>query len=448
MKIPSAEKYPKDSPGTASIYVSFTCYNLMGDVTEETLRGVFEKYGEVSDVTMKYSTQDEQTGMQKGYGFVSYKEDYEGYAAVLAALGELANATVGNISYKCELSRASKVLLEQSDFAAPPSNKVSTSQSVGISATFNANPITIPMQKQVSPLHGAGNASNQHHIQISGADPSGANSLLPPNRLGSLSSSPRELWDGYNQSLSRTSPLFDDGYSVLHPSAATPRVVNNPSPYSLPPRHPMKSVPSFHSSNGINAFGNISNGSSGYPEYHAKAYGPPLRTSPSYFPNNLNFPQSQSSHGTQDHYHNGHFQHQFYGSSFRSGQDPFVASKHLPIPSVADTDVNGALFDVGPGYWPQRQTPASFPSNSSSSSSHSLLSSQSHSFKQQPLNQQHQSLLSAVIDRPALSGSTTPAELSPPSRISLSSAENHGFLPRQSSPFLDFDPVHSLEEYR
>lgn len=59
MKAPSAEKHPKDSPGSASIYVSFSCYNVMGDVTEETLRSVFEKYGEVSDVTMKYAIQDD-----------------------------------------------------------------------------------------------------------------------------------------------------------------------------------------------------------------------------------------------------------------------------------------------------------------------------------------------------------------------------------------------------
>lgn len=39
--------------------MSFTCFNVMGDITEETLRAVFEKYGEVVDVTIKYSTHDE-----------------------------------------------------------------------------------------------------------------------------------------------------------------------------------------------------------------------------------------------------------------------------------------------------------------------------------------------------------------------------------------------------
>jgi RNA recognition motif-containing protein len=58
-KVPPTEKLPKDTPGTASIYVSFTCFNVMGDITEEVLRQVFEKYGEVSDVTIKYSTYDE-----------------------------------------------------------------------------------------------------------------------------------------------------------------------------------------------------------------------------------------------------------------------------------------------------------------------------------------------------------------------------------------------------
>lgn len=59
MMVDPAEKVPKDTPGTASIYVSFTCFNVMGDVTEEILRAVFEKYGEVVDVTIKYSTYDE-----------------------------------------------------------------------------------------------------------------------------------------------------------------------------------------------------------------------------------------------------------------------------------------------------------------------------------------------------------------------------------------------------
>lgn len=59
IKVGPTEKMPKDAPGTASIYVSFSCFNVMGDITEETLRADFQKYGEVMDVTIKYSTHDE-----------------------------------------------------------------------------------------------------------------------------------------------------------------------------------------------------------------------------------------------------------------------------------------------------------------------------------------------------------------------------------------------------
>lgn len=390
--------------------------------------------------------------MKKGYGFVSYKEDYEGYAAVLAALGELANATVGNISYKCELSRASKVLLEQSDFVVPPPNQSTTAQAVGNAAISNVNQFPIitnstkPAQKQMNLVQDAGNVSNQHHSHTSRADHSGVKpAVLSANRLGCLSASTRDLWSGYNQSFSRTFPLFDDGYPSLHPSAVVPRVVNsNTASCHLPPRPPMKSVNSFYTSSGT-TFGNGSSiGTSGYSEYHAKSNDPPLRTNASNSPSNFNYPPSQNLLVAQDHYSVGNNQHQFpHASSYRSGQDPFVVPKQLPVSSASDMNVNGSLFD-GPEYWSQRQTPTSLPSDSSFSSYHP---SPSHSFKQQALSQQTPSLLSTVIDRPALSGSTTPAEWSP-SRISLSSVENHAFLPRQYSPFLDFDPVHSSEEYR
>lgn len=59
-KTASADKYPKETPGTASVYVCFTNNRMMGcDVTEAFLRSIFEVYGAVDDVTIKYSAYDE-----------------------------------------------------------------------------------------------------------------------------------------------------------------------------------------------------------------------------------------------------------------------------------------------------------------------------------------------------------------------------------------------------
>ncbi len=65
-----------------NIYVG----NLSYDVSEDDLRGHFEKYGEVSSVKI---VRDKFTGRSKGFGFVDMPEDSHGEEAINKLNGEM-----------------------------------------------------------------------------------------------------------------------------------------------------------------------------------------------------------------------------------------------------------------------------------------------------------------------------------------------------------------------
>lgn len=540
MKLPSTEKLPKDSPGTASIYVSFTCFNVMGHITEETLRADFQKYGEVSDVTIKYSTHDEHTGMQKGYGFVSYKEDYEGYAAVLAALGELANATVGNVSYKCELSRASKNLLEQNDFfsisagsisntmndngtktspvasstgvltsstaittgaSLVPSNNSESSTMHSASLPFTPAPITIP----------ANTAPTMNQKLASLNDSANNNMTL----LNSLSASPRETWTGYTQSLSRTPPLFDEGYPMLRPAAiaalsgptASASISSNMTNaninsnintsrsglQTMPPRHPFpaKTTPTHAS---------IVSSASSMPyhpqEYSHQQYQPSLHSRPSTysaarnhsnyssnshnqnyggnFPND--FPPSHQQYNHLNSNHNTEFFHQrtsavaynrqtqdgnfnlppavnsasYLPQQYQSNNNHMLLDRDIPYSNVNHRSSTGSQM-LPPAYTSSLLSQQMKANNNvsprifstTSPSSYTTLSSGSSS--------------SGVIERPSSSprlssssfeNNTSSAPLTSKLMMMNLTNTNNANLHTHSSPFLDFDPLNALDDFR
>eukprot|EP01033_Poteriospumella_lacustris_P012310 gene12310-8803_t len=402
IKVGPTEKMPKDAPGTASIYVSFSCFNVMGDITEETLRADFQKYGEVMDVTIKYSTHDEQTGMQKGYGFVSYKEDYEGYASVLAALGELANATVGNVSYKCELSRASKMLLEQHDpvpsvspFAGNPSASAFVPSAPNSAAMMHVNSV-LSMNSSFSSMGVASLSSTSN----------------APTKMSSTSVSPREMWmqgrsasDMFDESSSAGTLRSTTSSHSMHPGMSFYSGRSNSSSFTLPPRHSQKSpVP----------------GAGPYAPDMSKAYN---------VQHHYHQPRSPHMSGYPGVYGEGHAQHRhpqapLPAHGFPQGRYPYDG--HFPSPydemghySEHDRDFVGAY----------------------SAHNHRM-----------PMPQQNVSKFvnsAPPIERPSHSGHATPAGYSPASRLTFSSAEFNGFpTATTSSPFLDFDPLNSLEELR
>lgn len=345
--------------------------------------------------------------MQKGYGFVSYKEDYEGYASVLAALGELANATVGNVSYKCELSRASKMLLEQQD----PVSGVSS---------FPANPSAPAFVPSAAPNAAAMKHVNSVLSMNSSFSSMGVASLSSasnaPTKMSSTSVSPREMW---MQSRS-TSDMFDEASSAgalrstassnsIHPGMPLYSGRSNSSSFILPPRQSQKSpVP----------------GAGPYaPDYQmnmAKA-----------FNNHYHLPRSPHMPGYPGVYSEGHAQHRHPQAPLPhhgvpQGRYPYEG--HFPSPydemgqyAEHDREYMGA-YPVHNQRMPLPQPDVTKFVNSAPSM--------------------------GSVERPSHSGAA-PAGYSPTSRLALSSADFNGFATATtSSPFLDFDPLNALEELR
>jgi hypothetical protein len=89
---------------SSSIHVTFTTDQLHYFVDEAVLRGVFEAFGEVLDITIKKFDYDVAHGAQRGYGFVHFKRDEAGVAAALRCTDELRNAIVDGTRYKCDVS--------------------------------------------------------------------------------------------------------------------------------------------------------------------------------------------------------------------------------------------------------------------------------------------------------------------------------------------------------
>lgn len=228
--------------------------------------------------------------MQKGYGFVSYKEDYEGYASVLAALGELANATIGNVSYKCELSRASKMLLEHHEQSTVPppgsthggyqdSLSLGTHQANGSSvlplfstpisgSTCSSSSVSSMSMDRSSDMFGSAGASalySNNGVGFGALNVNGrhhgfqqqqqSQHRIPP--LKSFSSSPRGEFFGaggergffeHDAFLVQKSASRDNVYASRD-SAASYGMSNMRKNYPLPPRPPL----SAHPGNGWNA---------------------------------------------------------------------------------------------------------------------------------------------------------------------------------------------------
>src|SRR5260370_40106371 len=55
--------------------------NLSWDATEDTLKQLFEEFGEVTSIRI---VQDQYTGRSKGFGFVEMKDEASGNAAIAA----------------------------------------------------------------------------------------------------------------------------------------------------------------------------------------------------------------------------------------------------------------------------------------------------------------------------------------------------------------------------
>lgn len=124
---------PRNRDGWTQVHVSFSINNLETKVTEEILRGIFEKYGEIADVTVKKHMCNTDSGMQSGYGFVYY---LNGDNAV-TVVQEMKSMVVDTVTYDCSLSYKSELLL-----SGGSNSSVAVSSSTWSTATDSTVPVT------------------------------------------------------------------------------------------------------------------------------------------------------------------------------------------------------------------------------------------------------------------------------------------------------------------
>lgn len=100
---------PHDS--AATVYVRFLTLEDNIEITEESLRTLFNQYGPVFDCAIKKLAPEQKGTRIKGYAFVSFDSgalakgtvDVIGVEAALRVCTELRNRVVDNVRYRCEL---------------------------------------------------------------------------------------------------------------------------------------------------------------------------------------------------------------------------------------------------------------------------------------------------------------------------------------------------------
>jgi len=95
-----------------SIYVKYTATQHVV-VTEMTLMEVFQRFGEIVDVSIRSSHFDMASGIQTGFAFVHFSEDVIGVASSLRILHKHAVFMSDGLSFLCEPSKNFLSLLKE-----------------------------------------------------------------------------------------------------------------------------------------------------------------------------------------------------------------------------------------------------------------------------------------------------------------------------------------------
>jgi hypothetical protein len=152
---PAAEN--GDESKSVSIFVSFAACRIDIVVTDEVLRDVFGRYGEIADVAIRLSVKDKATGLQRGYAFICYTNTNQGVEAAIRATNEMAYCEFGEVEYKCEASRRLMNKLGTNDLPVNSQQAPSSSQTVPN--------VTIQHQAQHQPQHLP--IQSQHQVHTS-----------------------------------------------------------------------------------------------------------------------------------------------------------------------------------------------------------------------------------------------------------------------------------------
>eukprot|EP01033_Poteriospumella_lacustris_P010497 gene10497-7467_t len=90
---------------TASVHVTFISHQVERIVTEESLRFLFGRFGQVVDAIICKSNVDQRQARQSGYGFIHFAGGVEGVEASFTAAQTLSDVMIDEVNYKCKISK-------------------------------------------------------------------------------------------------------------------------------------------------------------------------------------------------------------------------------------------------------------------------------------------------------------------------------------------------------
>jgi RNA recognition motif-containing protein len=125
---------------TAEIHFSFVSKQSTYLVTEATLRGIFSRFGEIQDISIK-KTLFNQKGEQTGYGFIHYPLTEQGLSAAINASKVISQLFVDNVLYDCCLTHSLQEFLKSRNIPFPVSHSSSSSSNNSCNASMKSNPV-------------------------------------------------------------------------------------------------------------------------------------------------------------------------------------------------------------------------------------------------------------------------------------------------------------------
>jgi hypothetical protein len=159
---------------TAQVHVTFYCPLTVAPITEATLREIFERFGEVLDVTINRADFNQETGSHSGYGFIHYELSNAGVQAALTAIEQIHERLIGSVALNCTPSHGLETFLKSSktpvhpSMAKPPSSAPVSPHSVN---NNNQPPQMTSSRGSFSPTNSSSSAGSstffhpQHHQQ-------------------------------------------------------------------------------------------------------------------------------------------------------------------------------------------------------------------------------------------------------------------------------------------
>jgi hypothetical protein len=202
-------------------------------VTENTLRQVFERFGEVVDVVIKKLVTNQKAKAITGYGFIHYAMTVEGLNAAKYASWSMRETTVDNIIYRCTVSHGLQQIMNHENPAillANHNHKETSnvsSLSTSPSTSGRSSPVSMPVIQNkfcLDGLFGTPNSSfyekkHENFLPVSAMD------FSPSNSFFSSESNPFQTNSSAPMSPSSSSYASSPEYQLHHQQQ--PKINNN-----------------------------------------------------------------------------------------------------------------------------------------------------------------------------------------------------------------------------